>query len=185
MNNVLSSFVTVKEMLTDRGINSDKLDCISDNELNIMSKTNNIFKLDVNDTLKIIYYMNAKFKINDLKKFFSENDKVLIIFKEKINNLNIKNLKDQDVKSVEIFNIRELLFNISKHILVPKHEIMKNESEIDSLMDKYQIKSKSSLPIILKTDPMARYLDMNTGDIVKITRYSPSAGEAIVYRYCV
>lgn len=49
------------------------------------------------------------------------------------------------------------------------------------MMNIYQIKQKSQLPIILRTDPMAKYLDVKSGDVVKVTRISPSAGETIVY----
>jgi DNA-directed RNA polymerase subunit H (RpoH/RPB5) len=183
-NDVVRTFITVKEMLGDRNIEIDNLDSISDNELTIMSKKFNIFSLDITPTFKIIYYLNNKFKINDLKKFIEDNDKIIIIFKEKINNLNIKNLKELNVVGLETFTIKELLFNISRHDLVPKHEII-TDSEVKEMMDMYQIKQKSQLPIILRTDPMAKYLDVKSGDVVKVTRISPSAGETIVYRYCV
>ena len=183
-NNVVRTFITVKEMLSDRMIDIDNLDSISDQELTMMSKKFNIFTLDVTKTFKIIYYLNNKFKINDLKKFIEDNDKIIIIFKEKINNLNIKNLKELNVVGLETFTIKELLFNISRHDLVPKHEVIKDD-EVKKMMDEYQIKQKSQLPIILRTDPMAKYLDVKSGDVVKVTRVSPSAGETIVYRYCV
>tara|TARA_Y100000389_G_scaffold192789_1_gene220677 strand:- start:1075 stop:1638 length:564 start_codon:yes stop_codon:yes gene_type:complete len=183
-NNVVKTFITIKEMLSDRNIEIDNLDSISDKELTMMSKKFNIFSLDVSKNFKIIYYLNNKFKINDLKKFIEDNDKIIIIFKEKINNLNVKNLKELNVIGLETFTIKELLFNISKHELVPKHEIIQDD-EIKEMMEMYQIKQKSQLPIILRTDPMAKYLDVKSGDIVKVTRISPSAGETIVYRYCV
>lgn len=127
--------------------------------------------------------MNSKFKINDLKKLINDEDRILIVFKEKINNLNIKNLKEYEA-NIEIFLIKELLINISKHILVPKHEIVTDQEIISKIVSQFQLKSKTQLPIIQRTDPMARYLDIKTGEIVKITRNSPSAGEAIIYRYC-
>jgi DNA-directed RNA polymerase I, II, and III subunit RPABC1 len=52
-------------------------------------------------------------------------------------------------------------------------------------MEKFMIKSKFQLPIILKTDAMAKYLGLKNGDIIKITRVSPTAGEYVVYRCCV
>lgn len=185
MNDVVKSFITLREMLIDREIDISNLDNISDTEIEIMARTNKIFSFNVNENFKIIYYMNPKFKINDLKKYFGDEEKIIIIFKEKINNLNIKNLKDFENINIEIFILKELLFNISKHILVPKHEIIKDEEEINMIMETYQLKSKTQLPIILKTDPMSRYLDIKAGDIIKITRKSPSAGLAVIYRYCV
>lgn len=183
-NDVVRTFITIKEMLSDRNIEIDNLDSISNEELTMMSKKFNIFSLDVSEHFKVIYYLNNKFKINDLKKFIEDNDKVIIIFKEKINNLNVKNLKELNIIGLETFTIKELLFNISKHELVPKHEIVKDD-EIKEMMEMYQIKQKSQLPIILRTDPMAKYLDVKSGDVIKVTRISPSAGETIVYRYCV
>lgn len=184
MNEIVKSYITLKEMLVDRGINIDNLKSISDEELNIMSKVNKIFSLQVNDTMKIVYYINTKFKIHDLKKYFEDDEHIILVFKEKINNLNIKNLKEQTNVCIEIFMLRELQYNISRHVLVPKHEIVKDEKEIETILSTYQLK-KNQLPILLKTDPMARYLDVKAGDIVRITRNSPSAGEAILYRYCV
>ena len=184
MNEVVKCYITLKEMLVDRNVNIDMLDTVSDTELNIMSKINKIFSIQVNKNTKIVYYTNPKFKINDLKKYFVDDEHVILVFKEKINNLNIKNLKEQTNVTIEIFMMKELQYNISKHVLVPKHEIVHDNEEIESLLNTYQLK-KNQLPIILKTDPMARYLDVKAGEIVKVTRKSPSAGEAILYRYCV
>jgi DNA-directed RNA polymerase subunit H len=184
MNEVVKSYITLKEMLVDRSVNIDMLNTVSDTELNIMSKVNKIFSIQVNEKTKIVYYTNLKFKINDLKKYFVDDEHVMLVFKEKINNLNIKNLKEQTNVTIEIFMMKELQYNISRHVLVPKHEIVHDNDEIESLLDIYQLK-KNQLPIILKTDPMARYLDVKAGEVVKVTRKSPSAGEAILYRYCV
>lgn len=184
MAELVRSFITIKQMLSDRGMDVSNLNAISDEELNIMASVNKIFVINVTDTYKIVYYLNTKFKINDLIKKFETNDNILLVFKEKINNLNIRNLKDLSDVTIEIFMLKELQYNISHHSLVPKHEIVREETEIDAILAMYQLK-KNQLPIIQKTDPMARYLDVKSGEVVKITRNSPSAGQAIVYRYCV
>jgi len=179
------SFVTLKEMLHDRNIDTSSLDAISNTELEIMNKVNPIFSIPVNANLHIVYHMHQKFKLLELKKIIDPERKPIFIFKEKINTLNIKNLKQETGESgMEIFEMKDILINISKHQLVPKHEIM-SEADVKSLLDMYQLKQRSMLPIISKSDPMARYLDVKSGDIVKVTRPSLSAGEAIVYRYCV
>lgn len=183
-NELIQSFVTLKEMLVDRGIDIERLNAIANKELDTMSKVHKIFSLDVSDKLKIIYHINNKFKINELKKFMNEDEHIIVVFKEKINNLNIKNMREQNNIQIEIFMMKELQYNISKHVLVPKHEIVKDMDEIDNLLNTYKLR-KNQLPIILHTDPMARYLNIKVGDIVKIIRSSPSAGEAILYRYCV
>ena len=43
----------------------------------------------------------------------------------------------------------------------------------------------SQLPLILKTDPIARWLYAKPGDILRISRPSETAGKYITYRHCV
>lgn len=73
-------------------------------------------------------------------------------------------------------------FKIEEHILVPKHSKI-NEKEKKELLEKYNITPKE-LPKILKKDPLAKELDAKVGDIIKIVRNSPTAGESVFYR-CV
>lgn len=70
--------------------------------------------------------------------------------------------------------------SISKHVLIPKH-IKLGEKEKKELLEKYAI-SIRELPKIFKTDPAIINLDAKPGDVVKIIRESPTAGEAVFYR---
>ena len=69
------------------------------------------------------------------------------------------------------------------HRLVPKHVIVSSE-EARLLLDKFRIKP-SQLPILFTSDPMAKQVKAKPGDIVKIIRKSPTAGESIAYRYVI
>ncbi|MBI2656684.1 DNA-directed RNA polymerase subunit H [Candidatus Woesearchaeota archaeon] len=71
-------------------------------------------------------------------------------------------------------------FKVDKHILTPKHSKL-GEREKAQLLEKYHVTSKE-LPKILKTDAALRELDAKPGDIIKITRKSPTAGDSIFYR---
>ena len=71
-------------------------------------------------------------------------------------------------------------FEVSKHTLVPKHSKL-NEKDKKELLEKYNVSTKD-LPKIRKNDPAIQHLGVKVRDIVKITRKSPSAGEAIFYR---
>jgi DNA-directed RNA polymerase subunit H len=72
---------------------------------------------------------------------------------------------------------------ILEHELVPKHEIMRPE-EVRELLERYRI-TLNELPRILVSDPVVRELGANPGDVLRITRPSPTAGVATYYRLVV
>ena len=185
--NVLTTLKTVKQMLEDRGVKTQNLNTISLAELDILIKNNNdhIFQIFVNNSLRIIYYLSTKSpKLTTIETFISklnntdEIKEIILITKDKLNMI----INNWDV---QMFSIKELLFNVTKHELVPKHELISDESKINELVEKYNLKSKLQFPIIVKTDPIAKYFNIKSGQLMKITRISPSAGEVIVYRCCV
>lgn len=71
-------------------------------------------------------------------------------------------------------------YDIRKHILVPEH-VKLSEKEKKELLERYHISLKE-LPKIRKKDPAIEHLDAKEGDIIKIIRKSPTAGEAVFYR---
>ena len=71
-------------------------------------------------------------------------------------------------------------FDPTKHELVPKHGVL-SEKEKKQLVEKYSIGLKE-VPKILVKDPAIQNLKVKEGDIIKITRISPTAGEAVYYR---
>ena len=71
-------------------------------------------------------------------------------------------------------------FKADKHILTPKHYKL-GEREKVQLLEKYYVTSKE-LPKILKTDAAIKEMDAKLGDIIKIIRKSPTAGESVYYR---
>lgn len=85
---------------------------------------------------------------------------------------------------IQIFLMQELMYNPTKHELVPKHEKMNNE-DVKILMENLKLKAKTQLPFIQKTDVIARWLGIQSGDVVKITRYSPTSGKSYYYRCCI
>ncbi|MFH1642314.1 MAG: DNA-directed RNA polymerase subunit H [Nanoarchaeota archaeon] len=73
--------------------------------------------------------------------------------------------------------------DITKHKLVPKH-VLAGDKEKKDLLDKYKV-DLADLPKILKTDPAIKALVAKPGDVIKIIRTSPTAGEAVSYRVVV
>lgn len=71
-------------------------------------------------------------------------------------------------------------FDVTKHALVPVHALA-SEAEKKKVVEKYNL-SGIELPRILKNDPAIAHLKAKHGDIIKITRKSHTAGQAIFYR---
>ena len=70
--------------------------------------------------------------------------------------------------------------DIGKHTLVPKHAKL-SEKEKEIVLKKFNI-SVTQLPRIVKNDSAIKDLKLKLGDVVKITRQSPTAGETVFYR---
>lgn len=183
LDKVVRAFVTVKEMLSDRGVDISLLDGYSDEEIRAMCRQMTIFAIPINDESTLIFDCNPKFRINSVRKF-KEDSKYIIVFRDKINNANLRHLRSH-MPGAEVFHLQELLYNVSKHSYVPKHEIVSDPEEVASIMKTYDIRHKTQLPVILRTDAMARYLDIKSGDLVRITRSSPTAGVSVSYRMCM
>lgn len=72
---------------------------------------------------------------------------------------------------------------ITNHAYQPKHEIIP-KVEAEEVLKRYNAKP-GQLPYILMSDKGIEDLDVRPGDIIKITRKSPTAGESVYYRYVV
>ena len=75
------------------------------------------------------------------------------------------------------------IVKITNHIYQPKHEILP-KVEAEEILKKYNSKP-SQLPYIMISDKALEDLEVRPGDIIKITRKSPTAGESVYYRYVV
>jgi DNA-directed RNA polymerase I, II, and III subunit RPABC1 len=84
---------------------------------------------------------------------------------------------------LQYFQVKQLMFNPTKHEYVPEHIKLKEE-EIAEFMKKYMIRSKLDMSRIYPNDPIAKWLGLKHGDIVKIIRYNENSGESFYYRSC-
>jgi DNA-directed RNA polymerase I, II, and III subunit RPABC1 len=85
---------------------------------------------------------------------------------------------------VSFFQAHTIVNNPMEHVLQPKFDLLPKEEHAEFLKQN-KIKSVANLPLIkFHEDMVARIMGLLPGDIVKITRPSPSAGEYITYRLC-
>lgn len=131
----------------------------------------------------IISKLESPEKSKDLTIIFLVRDGMTPSVKEAI-----RLLSEKYGVFIQIFPIRNLMYNCTKHKSVPQHiRITKIEYEVylQDFLDSLHIESLENLPKIFDTDPVAMFIGLRPGEMCKIIRPSMSAGEHIVYRYCV
>jgi DNA-directed RNA polymerase I, II, and III subunit RPABC1 len=188
------SFQNIKKMISYRNEDITLLNSISDIELfELYDIHDKIFSIKANENTKIIYYLHQKIQRDNIQKILdNDNEKKYLYILITLNTLDkrqIKSVKELKTKNeIQIFEIKELLYCLYEHELVPKHIIIDDKQEIEEIKKTYNIKSLDKLPLILSKgqfqDPVVKYLNIKSGNVVKIIRPSLSAGEYITYRYC-
>lgn len=169
---VQQSLSVIKEMFEDRGYDVSSFD-----DVDVTNLTDVIFYIDVPScTMRIVYHLSPKFKWQEVKKLVDDRPETydaIIVARDKQKNIE---------SGFPVFWILELQYNITKHSFVPKHTIVSDTEKAD-VLSKYKVKLKE-LPVILSTDPVARYLGLKQGQLVRIERPSPSSGTYVTYRCC-
>ena len=102
---------------------------------------------------------------------------------EENNKLGVNKYNNQHFKNTHIYHLDTLSIDILQHVKVPKHEIIRNNEEIQKICEKCNCR-KDQLPVIDRNDAIAKRLRIAVGDICKITRITTSAGETEYYRVC-
>lgn len=158
---------------------------------------------DTNEKLIVKYYLDEKFKkskkiITQIEEMFdkyelTKNDCIIIMNIEIILNEDVKsnnvlvnfiNKLYTEGKFVQFYGLQNFLFNISKHIYVPKHRIIKSKTEIKELLEKFHT-SIDKMPRILREDPMAKFIGAKPGDLIHIKGLYETTGFVNKYRLCV
>ena len=184
---------TILEMINDRGYLVPESENITFEEF-VLKYNNKNIDIFINDEVKnkkiYVHFHNdiKNFSKSDLKNVmqkviseFSDQDiNLILLLREKENSAVSKELMKEAYKNVEVFLKKNMLFNITHHVLVPKHILLSKEEEKD-LLEKYNT-TKGKLPKISKVDPIAKYYGMKSDQICKIIRKSPEVGEYIYYR---
>jgi DNA-directed RNA polymerase I, II, and III subunit RPABC1 len=114
---------------------------------------------------------------------YDEGTSIIYILKNKPNTFVYKAVTTE-VNTVnmidELFLYTEVIFNRTKHRLVPKHVLL-TEAEKKDLLLTYDCKD-TQIPRMVTSDFVCRYFGAKPGDMFKIDRPSPSSGIYITYR---
>ncbi len=86
-------------------------------------------------------------------------------------------------KKIELLPKTFPAFDLFEHNLVPKHEIL-TDQEREQLLLTYKV-HPYQLPQINSLDPCVKAIGAKPGDILRIIRKSPTAGEHVSFRYVV
>ena len=185
---------TTIEMLEDRGFEVSE----EDKNMNYEDFTNRLEENAIQliathrmNPVKMVYVafiLDAKsFSKKDLvalKALMDEkyptNEVTVIIVQDKQTPQIAKELLNDEYKLYEIFSMKNLMFNITHHEIVPRH-ILLNQEEIEVQLKLFKT-TRAQLPKLLTTDPVAKYYGMKAGDVCKIIRQSPMTGESYYYR---
>ena len=145
----------------------------------------------------ILIIFSNKSRINESNltsyiKFASENNYTqgtivvsLIPCSEKIQNIVRDHINNSENSLLQIFDIKRLQFNIVTHRKFIPHRII-GQDEITLLEKKFNITNpKNQLGWIDSQDPAAKWIGARPGNIIEVTRFSESAGDARSWRYCV
>lgn len=114
-----------------------------------------------------------KFNVERIQEYISIMKQMdvwhaIIIYKDNATPVAKKVIEESNQILIELFDESEMQYNITKHYLVPKHELA-HEKGTKSAKD-FKSKYGDKFPFILKTDPISRFYGFNTGDIIKVTR---------------
>lgn len=179
---------TLLEMLKDRGY--DVPDNITIDEFQPMYESDAYDVIDKDKKIIATFYKKhdkafGKADLRDIvRKIRDENGNeinIIIIITDKPNSAVESELLTELYRNVEVFIFNNMKINITRHRLQPKYTLL-SEEEMGAVLEKYNA-TKSQIPRMLITDPIARYYGVKSNSMFKIVRNSPSTGENTTYRY--
>ena len=208
VNKLFKSRSVIIDMLEMRGFDVEPYRNFSLNEIEAMFKatekktTAELGSLDMTvvnslgGKLYIKYLLASKLRTSNFKTLIDEmlegllhnGDEIIFILKDNVNNMDTFDSMLEGYLAVnnvyiQIFSLDNLMFNITKHELVPKMRII-SPTEKESVLERFSA-TPGQMPQILKSDPQAKFLGVRKGDMCEIIRASETAGNSITYRMCL
>jgi len=209
-DNILKSRPQVLKLLKLRGFNTEKYENQTKEELNILFQnhskkiTSEMEALDIliqnnnidGSNIFIKYILVDKCRTKLLEKvvdtiyeeILQDGDTCVIITKDLVTYQGsledyVNKIFQTNKRFLQIFFIKSLLFDITKHSFVPEYKIL-NQDERKELMTKYKL-NDNQLPRIKVYDPAGSFYGIKVGEVVKIKISSDTDGIYNSYRLCV
>ena len=170
---------------TDRNV----IDIQTSNTSVIYALTKKLRKMIIDELKEKIKDSNNN--INDFTSKYGSKINVILIFNNESISTTVKSLLNKYDKffqknggQLQYFTLQQLMFNPTKHEYVPTHTKL-TEEEAKEFMKEYMTRTKMHMHAILQSDPIAKWIGLKHGDIVKINRYNENSGESFSYRSCI
>lgn len=193
--------ITLSQMMIDRGFQDcgrylEKYispDDKGQTEFHALVSQKQLFTIDYNGNdikCRFMFAIQQTFKMQEVRKYIENGfDLTIMILRNPMSTTNMKTIEElkKTIGDIQVFSLNELQFNITKHKLVPRHTLLgfDKEKEIEQLVKQYKVENRYKFPSILRTDPVAKYFNAKFGNVMQITRPSPTAGEYQFYRCCI
>ncbi len=169
---------------TDRNV----IDIQTSNTSVIYALTKKLRKMIIDDLKEKIRDTN---NIQEFIRNYGSKKNVIIVFNNESISTAIKSLLNKYDKifqknggQLQYFSLQQLMFNPTKHVYVPTHTKL-TEEEVKEFMKDYMARTKMHMHVILQSDPIAKWIGLKHGDIVRINRYNENSGESFSYRSCI
>ena len=194
------------EILKDRGYSVDDYTDFSVTEVQAMYNNKELDMLlehstqknsnDENKKLYVKYHLTTRLgsshiydyvdDLFDIEEVLTSEDDLIIISKDKTNQTIcdlVEQLFIKDKKFVNIYNFHDYLFNVLDHEMQPTFRILSND-EKQEIMKRYNIVKDKEFPDISRFDPVSQAIGVRPGQLIEITRSSPTAVKSLYYRIC-
>jgi len=177
---------TLKEMFESRGVTAEKFDPVgtplADTKMYVYGGLLVIFSTKTRVTEKELN------NCIDYAKEQSHTTGTIIVSPARASDTVLSALRvhisNPENPLVQLFEIRHLQFNISKHVKVPKHRLLLS-TEIPEILKQTNALNPSMFRKIDSQDPMARWVGARPGDLLEVTGMCESSVENKRYLFCM
>ncbi len=140
---------TIGEMLTDRGVCYDILQ---------VPKETDVTGLTCIVAPDLVYHYDGKVGVNEIKSILDTIGKGVILVTDGAPSAHARRVLAECAMDVNHFTTAELRYNVARHPLQPKFELVRKAAGFDEYAQ------------MSATDPVARYFNAQRGDVFVITR---------------